>query len=255
MILPIVLFALGCSRSATIPDQRSTISPEPGRSDAILWQDDFDRGSRARLVAPYQTRGTMELVSDGRSGQAIRFSYTANSTDNLIEKAFETTTNIYFRFWYRTSPDADPSCGGRNDSGFKWFMAWRNDPFPRYTFSATNTDGVPSQGRLNAGMEFTAHDNSSTREPVQFLSNINHDIRFSTTNEGKWHKYTLHVVTGDSGYEQIWVDDVLLLDNSANGYDHSPVGISLIQFPGAMVRWFAGCDFTLDIDDFVIWHK
>jgi hypothetical protein len=194
-------------------------------------------------------------VTNGRSGQAIRFLYTASSNDNLIEKGFSTTTDIYFRFWYRSSPGADPSCQGQNDSGFKWFMAWRPGTEPRYTFSVTNADGVPWQGRPNARMEFTSHDNSSVTEPAQFLSNINHDVRFSTTNEGNWHKYTLHVKVVTGGYEQIWVDDILLLDNSANGYDHSPTGISMIKFPGTMVRWFTGCDFTLDIDDFVIWHK
>jgi hypothetical protein len=246
---------LGCSPAATVASDVSVAPPEPGGSDVILWQDNFDRPSLSELLAPYSMRGTMELVPAGRSGQAVRFVYTAGSNDNLIEKAFATTRDIYFRFWYRSSPGADPSCQGQNGSGFKWFMAWRPGSEARYTMSVTNADGVPYQGRPNASLEFTSHDNSSTTEPAQFLSNINHDVRFSTTNEGNWHKYTLHIKTGTGGYEQIWVDDILLLDNSANGYDHSATGISLIQFPGVIVRWFAGCDFTLDVDDFVIWHK
>jgi hypothetical protein len=237
------------------PPPPSGVSPEPGSGDVILLQDSFDRGSLSELLAPYATRGTMALVPDGRSGQAVRFLYSGGSNDNLIETTLPTTPDIYFRFWYRSSPGADPSCKGLNDNGFKWFMAWRPGSEPRYTMSVTNADGVPSQGRLNAGLEFTSHDNSSATEPIQFLSNINHNVRFSTTNEGNWHKYTLHIKTGNGGYEQIWVDDILLLDNSAMGYDHSATGISLIQFPGAMVRWFAGCDFTLDIDDFVAWRK
>ena len=249
----------GVKGAATVtvsaPSPPSGGAPEPGSADVILWKDNFDRPTLAQLVSPYATRGTMELVSNGHSGQAIRFDYSGNSYDNLIERSFPVTTDIYFRFWYRSSPGADPSCGGQNDSGFKWFMAWRPDPEPRYTMSATNADGVPWQGRPNAGMEFTSHDNSSATEPAQFLSNINHDVRFSTTNEGNWHKYTLHIKVGTGGYEQIWVDDILVLDNSGYGYDHSATGISLVQFPGTMVRWFAGCDFTLDIDDFVIWHK
>lgn len=236
------------------PPPPSGSSPEPGGSDVILWQDNFDRPSLSELLAPYATRGTMELVP-GRSGRAVRFVYTAGSTDNLIERSFATTTDIYFRFWYRSSPGADPSCQKQNDSGFKWFMAWRANGEPRYTMSVTNADGVPWQGRPNAGLEFTSHDNSSVLEPAQFLSNINHDIRFSTTNEGNWHKYTLHIKVGNGGYEQIWVDDTLLLDNSANGYDHSATGIAMVQFPGVIVRWFAGCEFTLDVDDLVIWHK
>jgi len=245
----------GCSPAPTAASSVGVAPPEPGGSDVILWQDNFDGGSLAELLAPYATRGTMALVPTGRSGHAIRFLYSASSDDNLIEKAFETTTDIYFRFWYRSSPGADPSCQDQNGSGFKWFMAWRANGEPRYTMSVTNLDGVPYQGRPNAGLEFSSHDNSSLAEPAQFLSNINHDVRFGTTNEGNWHKYTLHIKTGNGGYEQIWVDDVLVLDNSANGYDHSATGIELIQFPGTIVRWFAGCDFTLDVDDFVIWHK
>jgi len=51
------------------------------------------------------------------------------------------------------------------------------------------------------------------------------------------------------------VDGVLLLDDSAYHYDHSATGISLVQFPGLVVTWFSGCDFTIDVDDFVIWHR
>jgi hypothetical protein len=251
----IAAVSLGCSPSRSVSAQVNVVSPEPEASDVILWQDNFDKSSLAEMLAPYQTRGAMEVVPAGRNGQAIRFVYSAASPDNLIEKSFTPTTDIYFRYWYRSSPGADPSCQGQNESGFKWFMAWRGDGLPRYTMAVTNLDGVPYQGRPNAGLEFTAHDNSSVEEPAQFLSNVNHYIRFGTTNEGNWHKYTLHVKVGNGGYEQIWVDDVLLLDNSANGYDHSSGGISLFQFPGTMVRWYTGCDFTLDIDDFVVWRK
>jgi hypothetical protein len=244
----------GCSPAATVASDVSVASPEPGGSDVILWQDNFDRPTLPELLAPYATRGTMQLVPGRIGGNAVRFVYATGSDDNLLETGFAPTTDIYFRFWYRSSPGADPGCNGQNPSGFKWFMAWRSVD-PRYTMSVTNMDGVPYQGRPNAGLEFSSHDNSSVTEPAQFLSNINHDVRFSTTNEGNWHKYTLHIKTGTGGYEQIWVDDILLLDNSANGYDHSAEGISLIQFPGAVVHWVAGCDFTLDVDDFVVWHK
>jgi len=63
------------------------------------------------------------------------------------------------------------------------------------------------------------------------------------------------VVTGNGGYEHIWVYSLLVLDNSYYHYDHSSQGISLVQFPGTMVQWYSGCEFTVDVDDFVIWHK
>jgi uncharacterized protein YjdB len=231
-------------------------APEPGGSDVILFQDNFDAyASTAAMLGGYSYRGHPTLIP-GRSGNAVRFPYAAPPEDSqLLEQNFATTTDIYFRYWYRSSPGADPTCGGQNENGFKWFMAWRPNNEPRYTFSVLSSNGTPYQGRDNAGMEFTAHDNSSSNEPIQFLSNINHNIRFNTTNEGNWHKYTLHIKTGAGGYEQIWVDDTLILDNSGYGYDHSATGIFSIQFPGTIVRWYDGCNFTIDVDDLVVWHK
>jgi uncharacterized protein YjdB len=231
-------------------------APEPGGSDVILFQDNFDAyASTAAMLGGYSYRGHPTLIP-GRSGNAVRFPYAAPPEDSqLLEQNFATTTDIYFRYWYRSSPGADPTCGGQNENGFKWFMAWRPNNEPRYTFSVLNSNGTPYQGRDNAGMEFTAHDNSSSNQPIQFLSNINHNIRFNTTNEGNWHKYTLHIKTGAGGYEQIWIDDTLVLDSSGYGYDHSATGIFSIQFPGTLVRWYDGCIFTIDVDDLVVWHK
>jgi hypothetical protein len=232
--------------------------PEPGAGDVILWQDNFDKSTLTDLTAPYATRGATQLVTNGHSGQAIRFPYTAGSWDNLIEKSFPVTTDIYFRYWYRLSPGADPTCGGQGSSGFKWFMPWRPDPLLRYTMGVGNLSGGPA-GSQNTGLEFSSHDNTSigtaNPEPAPFMQNINKTKTFKTTADGAWHEYTLHVVTAPQGYEQIWIDGVLVLDTSAYKYDHDPTGITLIQFPGTMVQWFAGCDFTVDADDLVIWHK
>ncbi|HKR09487.1 MAG TPA: Ig-like domain-containing protein [Gemmatimonadaceae bacterium] len=229
-------------------------SPEPGAGDVVMWQDDFNKSTLSELVAPYAKAGTQQLITDGHSGQAIRFPYTAGSWDNLIEKSFNVTTDIYFRYWYRLSPGADPTCGGQGPSGFKWFMPWRVTTTLRYTMGVGNLQGGPS-GFTNTGLEFSAHDNTSSSEPNPFMQNINKSKTFKTTADGQWHEYTLHVVTGNGGYEQIWIDGLLVLDNSAYHYDHDPNGIGLIQFPGTMVTWFSGCDFTVDVDDLAIWHK
>jgi hypothetical protein len=229
-------------------------APEPGAADAILWRDDFNKASFSELVAPYARRGAMQLIADGHTGQAIRFPYTASSWESVIEKQFPVTTDVYFRYWYRLSPGADPTCGGRGPSGFKWFMPWRLTTTLRYTMGVGNLSGGPS-GFENTGLEFASHDNTSQAEPNPFMQNINKSKTFKTTADGAWHKYTLHVVTTPNGYEQIWIDGVLVLDNSAYKYDHDPNGIGLIDFPGTMVTWFAGCDFTVDADDLVIWHK
>jgi hypothetical protein len=195
----------------------------------------------------------MQLLPDGRSGTGIRFPYTAANFDNLIEKSFQASTDTYFRFWYRLSPGADPSCGGRGDSGMKWFMPWRAVN-PRYTMGVGRLTGGPT-GFENTGLEFSTHDNSSSAMPNPFNQNISKAKTFKTTADGGWHEYTLHVVTGNGGYEQIWVDGLLVLDNRSYAYDHSSEGISLIQFPGAMVAWYSGCEFTIDVDDLAVWHK
>jgi hypothetical protein len=241
------------------------VSPEPGAGDVILWLDDFNRPTLADILAgpidpatsereDYEgtSRGPKE-VTDGRSGNALRFPYTAASNGPLIEETFAPTTDVYFRYWYRLSPGADPTCGGRGESGFKWFMAWRRVG-DRYTMGVTNLRGGPA-GFENTGLEFASHDNSSDRQPNPFMQNIDKSKTFRTTADGAWHKYTLHIVTGNGGYEQIWIDDVLVLDNRSYNYDHDPEGISLFQFPGTMVEWHDGCDFNVDIDDFVIWRK
>ena len=227
-------------------------APEPGGSDVVMWQDGFE----SRSTSGYATRGNILVINDGHSGSALRFPYTSSSYDNLIEKVFPTSTDVYFRYWYRTSPGMDPTCGDRGGSGMKWFMAWRASGV-RYTMGVGTLSNGPL-GRNNLGNEFASHDNGSSGMPNPFLSNVNNSIRLNTTNDGQWHKYTLHIVTssGDgTGYEQIWIDGVLVLDDSAFRYDHNPEGISMINFPGLVVNWFAGCDFTIDVDDLAIWHK
>ena len=135
----------------------------------------------------------------------------------------------------------------------KWFMPWRSVN-PRYTMGVGLLTGGPV-GFENTGLEFSSHDNSSSAMPNPFNQNISKAKTFKTTADGGWHEYTLHIVTGTGGYEQIWVDGLLVLDNRSYNYDHSAEGISLFQFPGAMVAWYAGCEFTIDVDDLAVWHK
>ena len=247
----VVLVMLACSGTAG-PDFVDE-APEPGPGDVILWRDDFNKATLGELLAPYNTFGSMQLLASGHTGQGIRFPYTAGSPDNLIEKVFTASTDIYFRYWYRLSPGADPTCGGRNESGFKWFMPWRASA-PRYTMGVGNLRGGPA-GFVNTGLEFSSHDNTSSAMPDPFMQNINKTKTFKTTADGGWHTYTLHIVTGNGGYEQIWIDGLLVLDNKSYNYDHSAEGISMIQFPGTMVSWYSGCDFTVDVDELVVWHK
>jgi hypothetical protein len=249
----IALLAISCSATTSTPDIGQD-APEPGAGDVILWQDDFNRPTYAELIDPYGTdENITELITNGRSGNAIRFPYRSGSYGPKISKSFPETTDIYFRYWYRLSPGADPTCGGEGESGFKWFMPWRRVD-SRYTMGVSNLRGGPP-GFENTGLEFTSHDNTSDRQPNPFTQNIDKSKTFRTTADGAWHLYTLHIVTGTGGYEQIWIDGVLVLDNRAYNYDHSAEGIYLAQFPGTMVEWHAGCEFNLDVDDFAIWRK
>jgi surface antigen len=229
--------------------------PEPGLGDVVLFQDNFDLRSD---FSGYGTRGALSLVAGrGALGKAARFSYSPTSNDNLIEKAFAASGDIYVRYWYRITPSGATPYAGRTGSGLKWFMAWRAVA-ARYTCGtstlnvASTTPGYPS-----ADWEFGCHDNSSASMPNPFGQNIAKTPRFNTTNDGNWHEYTLHIVTGSGGYEQIWIDGVKVMDTYGLGYDHSSEGISMIQFPGLVVDGIpdSSWNFAVDVDDFAIWHK
>jgi hypothetical protein len=232
-------------------------APEPGAGDVLLHgEDHFDYTDWPSMTVGgwNARRGNVPNFTDGRNGgQAMRFAYTASSWDNLLELWFPVTTDIYFRYWYRLSPGADPTCGGRGIAGMKWFMPWRTAA-DRYTMGVGNLYGGPA-GFQNTGLEFTSHDNTSINEVNPFSQNISKSKTFKSTADGTWHEYTLHIKVGTGGYEQIWIDGVLILDSSGYGYDHDPNGIGFVQFPGTMVSWFDGCDFNIDVDDFVVWHK
>lgn len=248
------LLTLGCSgASATLPKDNS--APEPGASDVIVFQDDFDLRND---FASYATRGALSLVS-GRSvgGKAVRFSYSPRDDDNLIERTFPASGDIYFRFWYRITPPGAVPYAGRTGSGLKWFMPQREVGL-RYTCGTSLLGVAPTTpGYPSSPWEFGCHDNTSARAPSPFGQNIAKTPRFNTTNDGNWHKYTLHIVTGSGGYEQIWIDGIKVMDTFGLGYDHSSEGISMIQFPGLVVDGIpsASFNFAVDIDDLAIWRK
>lgn len=220
----------------------------------LVGESHFDEATLAGQLAGYVTRGNISRVAPGRggTGACIRFNYTTIDTDNLIEHGFINTHDFYCRYWYRIQPGWVPY-SDVSGSGMKWFMLWRPDPiFVRYTF------GV---GKLvTPNFQFTSHDNSSTQMPTLGVpQNPPYLPRFDTTNDGAWHKYTIHVngTSGQGGGEQIWIDDVLVLDDFAQAYDHNDTGFELIQLPGVVVDGIpnASWEGTIDIDDLVVWRK
>jgi hypothetical protein len=245
-LLTTILLVCSCTSSATTASDTTTHSaPEPKDGDTVLWQDDFEAGS----LAAYAQRGTIALVNDGHSGQAVRFIYSTSSPDNLIEKPFATTTDGYYRFWFRISKGSLPY-SDKSGSGMKWFMLWRASTIVRYTMGVGKL--------LDPWFQFTTHDNSSTRQPsLGCPQNVSLVPKFDSVNDGNWHKYTLRVKTTAPAGEQIWIDDILVLDNFDKNYDHNPEGISMVQFPGVVVDGIpdAAHGFTIDVDDLAIWHK
>jgi hypothetical protein len=221
------------------------------------------------MEAAYVDRGIGNptlVVGGGHSGNFARFDYTVgNDPDPILEKSITVSVNVFFRFWYRILPvGATPN--GSNGSGFKWFAPWHQGSTVRWTMGVGQLPGGPV-GFENTGFEFSVHDNQSPDMPNPFMQNIDKSIRFETTNDGNWHKYTLEVNNdphGDSsglgGYARIWIDDTRVLDCSdgqpgvpAGGYTTGPAGIELFQFIGQIVETDFSPNFTVDVDDLVVW--
>lgn len=238
------------SPAFAIATAQTGAAPEPTASSVVLHRDDFNRPT-ASIRQGYASRSGDAITAVSAAplaGTAVRFSYSASAQDVLLEFAHPPATDVYIRFDYRTSRGADPTAGGSTGSGMKWLLAWREANAPRYTF------GVGNLGKGNAGLEFTAHDNGSTAQPNPVLQNKTKALRFGTTNDGAWHRYTLHIVTGTNGYEEIWIDGTLVLSDRGAGYDHDPHGVSLWQFPGDVVDGVKS-PFTIDITHLVVWKN
>lgn len=232
------------------PDTTHSGSPAPQPGDVTIWSDNFDARTS---FAGYGTSGQLSLVSGrGGSGKAMRCTYSQSNHDCLIEKNFPATTDLYFRYWYRITPTGWLPFSGITGAGWKWFMPWRAVDY-------RITCGV---GQLTVpNWAFFCHDNTSGDTPNATLSKgiIPNTPRLSTTNDGAWHEYVLHVKVGAGGYEQSWVDGVKVFDSQALGLTHSAEGISMVQFPGLLVDCDKGtspaCSGVIEIDDFVIWRK
>jgi hypothetical protein len=249
--------------------------------DVILLQESFNKATVALQLTGYPHAGNFTRVTDGHDAEAVRVTYDTNNwdTNTFSMDLASVTTDAYYRYWFRTSVGADPTCKGQNFWGLKWLMMHRpNDIAPRYDHGVSNGGGPT--GWDNTGLEFSTSDKSTIgtahpQPPTNFAQNVNKSVRFNTTNDGQWHKYTIHVVTNlpnGKGYEQLWIDDIKIIDTQygqpssivggvpadgipPGGYDHSPIGVQNISLPGTMIKFFPGCDWTVDIDDLVVWHK
>lgn len=233
----------------------SSGSPAPQPGDVTILSDNFDTKTDTTICGAgrYACAGSVKTVSPGygATGKALRFAYTPGSDDNLIEKSFGAATNFYVKYRFRVSAGWLPN-SERTGSGMKWFMPWR-DGAPRYTA------GV---GKLtNPNWQFTIHDNSSgdikPDAPSMLPFYKSTAKKLTDVNDGQWHEYALHVVTGAGGYEEIWVDGLLTFSSRGNTFNHDAAGIALFQFPGLVVDGIpdAARSGTVDVDDLLIWKR
>lgn len=213
----------------------TTGSPAPQPGDVILYQQS--------TLSGLAKRGDVTQV-----GTAFRFTYSPGSSDNLVEPTWSTpATDLYVRYRYRITAGALPY-SGRTGSGMKHIMFWRSTA-PRYTC------GV---GMLTTpNWLFTCHDNGSTRMPNPTPQSLSLTPNFATINDGNYHDLVYHIVTGNSGFEEIWCDGRQVYSTRGRGYDHDAGGITLLQYPGVVVDGIpdAAHGFVIDIDGLVAWHK
>lgn len=242
------------------------VGNEPVATSRVLHSNDFTNGRTG-----YATRGTLTSAGGRNGGAALRFSYSAASPDNLIEFKFEPSTDVYVRYYYRVTSAGGPIVNIGGSSGMKWFMLWRENG-PRYTNGVGYLGDCRSLYNAytatfcNTGLEFSVHDNGSPEwsrtdprsQPNPFVQNVSKAKTFKNTADGQWHKYTVHTVTnlaGGTGYEEVWIDDVKIIDTRDRGYTHHPGAFNLIQLPGLVVSGCCSPNFTIDVDDLIVWRN
>lgn len=241
-------------------------APEPGVGATILHQNDFDQATLTAQLAVYSDNGpsgfSRVAPGHGGSGASLQVNYTPATSFPIFGLGIPTTQDLYLRYWFRVTPPGWTPYSGATGSGFKWLMLKRNPAVgTRYTNGIGQLTGGPP-GFTNTGWEFTVHDQSNVNGPNPVMSNINKSIRFETCNDGNWHKINYHVKTSAPAYEQVWVDDTLLLDTQigkpgvpVGGYDHDSNGIEDVSFCADVVDGIPDSSWNgnVEIDDMVIW--
>ena len=209
----------------------------PRAGDPIVFQDNFDSyGYASNLRRNYARAGAISLAA-GRSGTAVRFSYSSGSTYNLLERSLPAAGDLYVSYWYRTSPGADPSNAGTNRWGLTMLRAERA------------TGGRWQVSVARSALLFGIDDSSMPN----VYQNLTQSPRFGTTNDGAWHQLTARLVGAPGGYALVWVDGVLVTDTRGLGYTHPAGGVALLRFPGELAA-SPRTPFTIDIDDLVVWR-
>lgn len=179
----------------------------------------------------------------GRSGGALRITYSMSDYSAAIETSFPETAHIYVTYWYRTDPGFDPCENDNTGSGMKWFTLWRETAARQTWGAGCLTFPTPT---------FSTHDNSSPDQPnppTVAAGTAGPADAWSRGNDGGWHRYSIEALTGDQGFERAWLDGALLFDSAGKGWHRSDAGFVLTKFPSDKVAAPLTTHYV-DIDDF-----
>lgn len=220
-------------------------------TNTLIKQDEFETYSGKPSNGWLNTPEGTSIISDGRSGKAVRIAYTPSSYTNGIDLGFGATNKIFVSYWFRVTAGFYPSENDNTNSGMKWFTLWRQSD-PRQTWGVGNLTWGPGVQNTNFG----THDNSSSDQPNMSSGGGTTSERgvWSRVNDGNWHRYTIEAYTGTgtNGYERAWVDGVKIFDSFGRGYHRSTQGFNLLQIGHDKVRPPLGTR-NLDIDGFIAW--
>ena len=243
----------------------------PGLDTSLLGSKDgsFDSYTVASNLtqAGWQFNGTVATPGRGGSGRAARLNYVPLGTNQepmqYLAASWSRRANVVVSFWFRTSPDADPTSGRFGQSGFKWLILQRDanagDPNGRITAGVHSLQQGFQYGTPDAGVQFTLNDQSVAAGG--FWQNMTRNVGWSTVNQmgttqrqrsvndGNWHRYTLHA-NPLTNTVHVWVDGVLIICSSGLNYPMFDQGWDQVGFGQNVVPdLLAGWQFTVDYDD------
>lgn len=231
--------------------------PKPGPTSTILWRDDFEwapigpftdalAGSHGYSLEPDHVGVTVDAGAN--SGRGMLFSYSAAHSANMIEHYHTPVSEACYQFKFKVDP-ADANPAATHEAGMKFFEIWREGSAPRLTWGVGNLR--PS---ANTGLEFSTHDNSSGAMPDPWTQNVSKALTFKNTRGTGWHTYTACTRVGPAGYDKLWIDATLVLDNTAQRFDRSAVKVNRLRGPDLVVKWSsANKPFTIRWDDLLAW--
>lgn len=236
--------------------------------DTLLLDDGFDSyGSAAAIVsAGLWTHAERQTLVTGRggTGQACRLTWPQHVGQDtavlILEDVLGAPRRCYIQFWFRILPTGLVY----NGDGIKWAEFWRATG-ARWTCGVgtqSGSDGPPGYGQSN--YEFNVHDNHWQANPPDywpFCQNLDKSIKWSTVNDGNWHRMTYHVHLDTGKGVEEWVDGTKLLSTfdgepgvPSGGMAEPASNLAIVKFGDVQVDApTPNVATTIDYDDVLIW--